>query len=83
LTLAVTTSYTGARDGAGRRGAGSPGTPSLTLAIGPAASIQIVAHFDPKNHADDRGTRVDLVARRILERAESFRPTLREFLGGP
>jgi hypothetical protein len=79
--------YRGATDSRGfyvvvvRLGDESAGEP-LTLSIGPAASIHIVAHFDPKNHADERGTRVDLVAGRIVERPESFPPTLREFLGG-
>jgi hypothetical protein len=62
-----------------RLGDESAGEP-LTLSIGPAPTVRIVARFDPANHADERGTRVDLVAGRVVERAQSFRPTLREFL---
>ncbi len=51
----------------------------LTLKISEAAS-KLAARFDPKNHADDRGTRVDLVAGKPVERAAWFPSTLRHFL---
>jgi hypothetical protein len=52
---------------------------TLTLRAGPA-SARIVARFDPTNHADDRGTRLDLEGSRFVERAASFRPTLARVL---
>jgi hypothetical protein len=51
----------------------------LTLKIGQAAA-KLTARFDPTNHTDDRGTRVDLVAGRPVERAAWFPSTLRHFL---
>lgn len=53
---------------------------SLTLKIGQVL-VKITARFDPKNHADDRGTRVDLVGSKPVERAAWFPSTLRLFLG--
>jgi hypothetical protein len=52
----------------------------LTLRIGPVET-SIVARFDPQNHVDERGTRVDLVAGRPIERAAWFASTLRRVLG--
>jgi len=52
----------------------------LTLKIGRVVT-RISARFDPKNHADDRGTRVDLAAGKPIERAAWFPSTLRRFLG--
>jgi hypothetical protein len=52
---------------------------TLTLRVG-AASARVVARFDPRNHADDRGTRFDLEGARFVERAASFRPTLARVL---
>jgi hypothetical protein len=52
---------------------------TLTLRIGDATT-RITAHFDPANHVDERGTRVDLEAGRLLERPAWFRPTLAHFL---
>ncbi len=52
----------------------------LTLKLG-QVSVRITARFDPKNHTDDRGTRVDLVAGKPIERVAWFPSTLRNFLG--
>ena len=51
----------------------------LTLKIGQVVT-RITAQFDPKNHADERGTRVDLAAGKPIERAAWFPSTLRNFL---
>lgn len=52
----------------------------LTLRLG-GATVAITARFDPADHVDERGTRVDLVAGRPVERAAWFPSTLRAFLG--
>ena len=55
----------------------------LALAVG-STRTTITARFDPSNHADERGTRVDLERARLVERTAWFRPTLAKFLhGGP
>jgi hypothetical protein len=54
----------------------------LTLQVGDRRT-HITARFDPANHVDDRGTRVDLVGGRFVERAASFRSTLARFLQVP
>ena len=51
----------------------------LTLAVG-STRTTITARFDPTNHADERGTRVDLERARLVERTAWFRPTLARFL---
>jgi len=53
---------------------------TLTLRYG-AARVQLTARFDPANHTDERGTRVDLEAGRFIERPAWFRSTLTQFLG--
>jgi hypothetical protein len=53
---------------------------TLTLRVGQAATT-ITARFDPVNHTDDRGTRVDLEGTKFVERTAAFRPTLTRFLG--
>jgi hypothetical protein len=53
---------------------------TLTLAVGPAKT-RITARFDPANHADHRGTRVDCEGTTFVERTAWFRPTLAHFLG--
>lgn len=55
---------------------------TLTLVVG-AARTRITARFDPSNHKDERGTRVDLDGVRLLERSAWFRPTLANFLAAP
>ena len=53
---------------------------ALTLRIG-AATARLTASFDPTNHTDERGTRVDIDGVRVVERAAAFRPTLANFVG--
>jgi hypothetical protein len=53
----------------------------LRLQIGDRHT-RLTARFDPANHVDDRGTRVDLVDGRFVERAAWFRSTLARFLQG-
>ena len=53
---------------------------SLTLRHG-GLSTQLIVRFDPANHTEERGTRVDLDAGRFVERPAWFRPTLTQFLG--
>jgi hypothetical protein len=51
----------------------------LTVRVG-AATTRIVARFDPANHRDERGTRVDLEGARFVERPAAFRATLTRLL---
>jgi len=53
---------------------------TLTLRVGQAVTT-ITARFDPVNHTDDRGTRVDVEGTKFVERTAAFRPTLTRFLG--
>jgi hypothetical protein len=55
---------------------------TLTLRAG-AVTTRVVARFDPANHVDPRGTRVDLEGTRFVERAALFRPTLGRILDAP
>lgn len=55
---------------------------ALTLRVG-AATARLTASFDPTNHTDERGTRVDVDGARVLERAAAFRSTLASFVGAP
>lgn len=48
---------------------------ALTLRVG-AATVRLTASFDPTNHTDERGTRVDVDGARVVERAAAFRSTL-------
>jgi hypothetical protein len=48
---------------------------ALTLRVDPAAT-SVTARFDPANHKDERGTRVDLEGTRFVERAAWFPSTL-------
>jgi hypothetical protein len=78
-------SYVGDTDGDGlyviiaRLGDESAGEP-LTLRVG-TATARVTAAFDPSNHRDERGTRVDFVGPRVVERAAAFRATLANFIG--
>ncbi len=45
------------------------------------ATTRIVAQFDPANRTDERGTRVDMEGRKMVERAAWFPSTLALFLG--
>jgi len=54
----------------------------LTLKVG-GTRTGIMARFDPANHEDARGTRVDLQGARFVERSSWFPSTLARFLGSP
>ena len=60
----------------GDEGAGE----TLTLRIGERAHT-VTARFDPGNHRDERGTRVDLEGDRFVDRAAWFRSTLANLVG--
>lgn len=53
---------------------------TLTLRVG-EATLTITTRFDPTNHSDDRGTRVDLEGTTFAERPAAFRTTLAGYLG--
>lgn len=53
---------------------------TLTLSAG-RTRLRLRARFDPANHTDDRGTRVDLEGTKLVERASWFRSTLAAALG--
>ena len=53
---------------------------ALTLRAG-SATARVTARFDPTNHTDERGTRVDFDDERAVERAAAFRSTLASFVG--
>lgn len=53
---------------------------TLTLKLG-RASTKLRAQFDAANHADERGTRVDVEGARFVERTAWFRSTLAHALG--
>ncbi len=55
---------------------------TLTVHAGDATT-RVTARFDPANHQDDRGTRIDLEGARFAERAASFRPTLANVRAAP
>ena len=77
-------SYTGATDDSGlyvlvaRLGDETLGE-TLRLTIGDLRT-QLTGRFDTANHADERGTRVDLEGVRLLERPSLFRSTLARVL---
>lgn len=56
------------------------GGETLTVQVG-TATTRITARFDPANHIEDRGTRVDLDGSKFVERPTAFRPTLVRFMG--
>ena len=53
---------------------------ALTVRQG-ARERRVTVAFDPANHTDERGTRVDFEGPRIIERAASFPATLRSVVG--
>lgn len=53
---------------------------ALTLKVGQAAT-RLRASFDPGNHRDDRGTRIDIVGATFVERSALFRSTLLDAVG--
>ena len=52
----------------------------LTLRVGEVRA-PLTAQFDPSNHSDERGTRVDVEGSRVVERPAWFRSTLARLLG--
>jgi hypothetical protein len=52
---------------------------TLTLRIG-GTTTTVTARFDPANHVNDRGTRMDLDGTRFVERKDAFQPTLARFV---
>jgi len=78
-------SYLGLTDDAGfflivaRLGDESAGE-SLTLRAGTIAT-RLVAAFDPANHTEHRGARVDLEGTRFVEQRAGFQATLLDALG--
>jgi hypothetical protein len=77
-------SYLGETDAEGlfvivaRLGDESAGEP-LTLRVG-TLRTRVTARFDAANHTDERGTRVDLLGGKVVERPTWFRSTLVNFL---
>lgn len=55
---------------------------ALTLRVD-RLSRKLTARFDAANHADERGTRLDLEGAKFVERPSWFRSTLARFLGAP
>ena len=45
-----------------------------------AVQTRLTARFDPANHTDERGTRVDIQGPRVVEQPASFRSTLATLL---
>ncbi|HKW91487.1 MAG TPA: hypothetical protein VJX92_06270 [Methylomirabilota bacterium] len=43
-------------------------------------TVSVAAHFDPADHATERGTRVDFAGRRALQNSAAFAPTLKRYL---
>ena len=52
---------------------------TLTVRSG-GATTTVTARFDPANHVNDRGTRMDLDGARFVERKDAFQPTLARFV---
>lgn len=52
----------------------------LTLRYG-RTTARVIATFDPANHTEERGTRVDFEGARVLERTAWFRSTLLKTVG--
>ncbi|MBI2492676.1 MAG: hypothetical protein HYV94_11365 [Candidatus Rokubacteria bacterium] len=55
---------------------------ALTLTVG-RSRAKLAARFDPANHTEDRGTRVDLQGARFVERSAWFRSTLAQAMAAP
>ncbi|HEX3177361.1 MAG TPA: hypothetical protein VHZ49_11845 [Methylomirabilota bacterium] len=53
---------------------------ALTLRLS-GITTRLTAAFDPTNHRDERGTRVDVDGTRAVERAAAFSATLASFVG--
>jgi hypothetical protein len=54
---------------------------SLTVQAGNALTTRVTVQFDPTNHTEERGTRVDVQGSRAVERSAWFASTLALFLG--
>jgi hypothetical protein len=52
----------------------------LTVQSG-SLTARVTVRFDPQNHTDERGTRLDLLGSRAVERTAWFASTLALFLG--
>jgi hypothetical protein len=55
---------------------------SLTVRLG-ERSTRVTVRFDPANHHDERGTRVDVNGARFVETPGTFKATLNRFLAAP
>ena len=55
---------------------------ALTLTVG-RSRAKLTARFDPANHTEDRGTRMDLQGARFVERSAWFRSTLAQVMTAP
>jgi hypothetical protein len=64
-----------------RLGDESAGEP-LTLRVG-SVTWTLTARFDPANHRDERGTRIDFEGAAFVDRAPWFRSTLLKLVGPP
>ena len=53
---------------------------TLTVRIG-KTTARLTARFNPVNHVDERGTRVDFDGSKFVERTDAFRPTLVRYMG--
>jgi len=53
---------------------------TLTVKVGSLIQ-KVTARFDPANHTDDRGTRLDIDGSKFVERPAWFRSTLAQFIG--
>jgi len=81
LTYPTTTDATGFYVLIVRLGDESKGE-ALTVKLG-ARSTRITARFDPADHHQERGTRVDVTGTRFVETPATFRSTLGRFLAAP
>ncbi len=71
-------SYLGETDTVARLGDESVGESFSLRADSLVLSVR--AHFDPTDHATERGTRVDFTGLRALQNSTAFAPTLKRFL---
>jgi hypothetical protein len=55
---------------------------SLTVKLG-ERTTRITVRFDPADHHQERGTRVDVMGTRFVEAPATFRSTLGRFLAAP
>ena len=55
---------------------------SLTVRLGTRAT-RVTTRFDPADHHEERGTRVDVMGTRFVETPATFRSTLNRYLAAP